>query len=816
MCWLCANPDLTIKDIHAAEVMPQPDASTAAGDTIGSTAGTAGSITVGGTRNGVTNFGGDQDWYAITVTAGQTLRFALNGAAVNGATASPDTYLRLFNGAGTMIAENDDGGPGVNSLLTYTFTTAGTYYISAGAYGSNTGGYTLTAETPPPPSIFTINQIADQTLNGYWASNGTVARRWAADNTDISFNVTGLTAERAAVARLAFATIADIAGLTFSETTGTAEITFDDNQSGAFASSSFNVVGGGPSTISSSIINVEAGWSGGTSATDSYTFQTFIHEILHTMGLGHGGNYNGSATYGVDNHYSNDTWQYTIMSYMDQSNFGGASYRYVMTPQMADILAMQSYYGAATTRAGNTTYGFNVAGLTGATAQLYNFANFTSAPSLTIYDSGGVDTLDVSGYTQNQLINLNGGTWSNIGGLIGNIGIYTTTRIENATGGSGNDSFFGNAFNNVLRGNGGNDVLRGGGGTDTMIGGTGNDVYVTDGGDTITELANQGTDTVQSSVTYTLGANLEYLTLTGTAPINGTGNALNNIITGNNAVNVLNGGGGTDTLRGGLGNDVYITDGGDTIVEAANAGTDHVRSSVTYILGANLEHLTLTGGGTINGSGNAGANIITGNNMNNVINGNGGADIMRGGLGNDTYVTDGGDTITELAGQGTDTVVSSVSYTLGANLENLRLTGSATMNGSGNGLNNVIVGNDGNNVLNGGAGIDTLIGGAGADRFNMTTALGANNIDRISDFVSGVDRLGLDNAVMAGLGANGNLNPSMFALLSGPIDANDRLIYDQVNGRLYYDSNGSGAGGRTQIFQFGANTTLVASDILVI
>jgi hypothetical protein len=163
---------------------------------------------------------------------------------------------------------------------------------------------------------------------------------------------------------------------------------------------------------------------------------------------------------------------------MTQNNFGGASYRYVFTPQMADIYAAQTLYGASTVRATNTTYGFNVAGLSGLTAQLYNFANFTQAPSLTIVDSDGIDTLDVSGYSQNQIIDLNGGTWSNIGGLVGNIGIYYTTVIEIASGGSGNDTITGNAVGNVLNGNGGNDTIFGGAGGDLLTGGAGNDSLV--------------------------------------------------------------------------------------------------------------------------------------------------------------------------------------------------------------------------------------------------------------------------------------------------------------------------------------------------
>jgi hypothetical protein len=283
-----------------------------------------------------------------------------------------------------------------------------------------------------------------------------------------------------------------------------------------------------------------------------------------------------------------------------------------------------------------------------------------------------------------------------------------------------------------------------------MIGGAGNDTYVVDNaGDMITENANEGTDTVLASVSYSLGANLENLTLTGAAAINGTGNALANIITGNASDNVLDGGAGADTMIGGAGNDSYYVDNaGDVITENANEGTDTVFASLSWTLGANLENLTLTGSAAINGTGNALANILTGNAGNNVLDGGAGADQMIGGLGDDTYVVDNaGDVIVENANGGTDTVLASVSWTLGANLENLTLTGSSAIGGTGNGLANTLIGNAGNNVLDGGAGSDTLTGGGGSDTFLFSA--GPNQAgfgsDVVTDFGAG------DKIVLSGL-----------------------------------------------------------------
>ena len=313
----------------------------------------------------------------------------------------------------------------------------------------------------------------------------------------------------------------------------------------------------------------------------------------------------------------------------------------------------------------------------------------------------------------------------------------TLTGIANING-------TGNVANNVITGNVGNNILDGGAGIDTLIGGLGDDVYLVDSiTDTITEATASGVDTVKSSVTYTLGANVENLTLTGTAAINGTGNVANNVITGNVGNNILDGGAGIDTLIGGLGDDVYLVDSiTDTITEATASGVDTVKSSVTYTLGANVENLTLTGTAAINGTGNVANNVITGNSADNILDGAAGNDILIGGAGNDTYIVDSvNDVVTEATASGTDTVLSGVTYTLGANVENLTLTGANSINGTGNAGNNVITGNTANNILNGAAGGDTLTGGLGVDTFRLTNLSDSliTGMDSVTDFVIGTD-----------------------------------------------------------------------------
>ena len=212
--------------------------------------------------------------------------------------------------------------------------------------------------------------------------------------------------------------------------------------------------------------------------------------------------------------------------------------------------------------------------------------------------------------------------------------------IATLQGLGGNEIFIGTSGTDTLVGRGGNDILNGGAGADTMQGGAGNDTYLVDNvGDVVMENASEGNDLVQSSVSFTLGANVDNLTLTGSADINGTGNGDANVITGNSGNNTLDGGAGADTLSGGNGNDTYVVDNaGDLVTEAATvgSGTDTVQSSISYTLGTNVENLTLTGSGNINGTGNGDANVITGNTGNNILTGGGGNDTLVGGAGTDT------------------------------------------------------------------------------------------------------------------------------------------------------------------------------------
>lgn len=606
----------------------------------------------------------------------------------------------------------------------------------------------------------------------------------------------------------------------------------------------------------------------------------------------------------------------------------------------------------------------------------------------TFYGSSGIDVL--RGYAGNDI-------------LIGN---------------GGNDRLAGETGNDTLDGGSGNDILNGGTGADRMSGGTGNDAYYVDNaGDVVMETSTLPTevDSVASSVTYALGANIENLTLGGTAAINGTGNALNNLIIGNASNNILNGGAGNDQMSGGAGDDVlfgnigadrmnggtgndtyYVDNAGDAVVETSTLPNeiDKVISSVSYALSANVENLALTGTADINGTGNALNNTLTGNAGANVLSGGAGNDALVGGAGNDTliggtgldtfaggagddtyyvddslpatvlaitgqagnYVSGGmnatytsaagnwsvnslfdltgdgivdrlsfyylnvlngglevhffnlsigtdqlgtnlapgtylnaqrtsfaspgsagldfsmegrgyntvsgsftihsinidysgatpilrslsmtfsesgsptepaltgslrynlppgtlGEQVTERANEGTDRVISSVSYALSANVENLTLSGAAAINGTGNILDNIIVGNGAANILTGGAGKDTLTGGLGADTFDFNaitdSAVGVN-CDRITDFLSGTDKIDLSTIdAIAGAGA---ANDAFTFIDTAAFSAAGQVRF--ANGVLYGNTDADTATIEFQIALTGV-TNLTAADILL-
>ncbi|MEO0989984.1 MAG: M10 family metallopeptidase C-terminal domain-containing protein, partial [Pseudomonadota bacterium] len=321
----------------------------------------------------------------------------------------------------------------------------------------------------------------------FWDDFGYFAYSFAHDaDYVITYDVTDLTADGKQLAEMALDLWADVSGLTFQAVTNSndAQIRFDDEGSGAYASPA--AFSNGENQYSN--VNVGKDWldAYGTSI-HSYNFGTYVHEIGHALGLGHTGNYNGSANFNQDAIFDYDSYQSSVMTYFnnDENPNVDASFNYVATPQAADIAAIQQIYGTNTSaRTEDTVYGDNTT-LDGFWGELSTVleggVDHWWGSTLTIYDDGGTDRLDLSSSTASQHIDLTPGAISDVMGWRGNLIIYFNTVIEEAVGGDYADFIRGNDADNTLIGGGGDDFLVGGLGADTIIGGDGTDTAILDG-----------------------------------------------------------------------------------------------------------------------------------------------------------------------------------------------------------------------------------------------------------------------------------------------------------------------------------------------
>lgn len=409
---------------------------------------------------------------------------------------------------------------------------------------------------------------------------------------------------------------------------------------------------------------------------------------------------------------------------------------------------------------------------------------YVTAGDVITGETGGIDTVHTATGSSYDLTNtsLNGSGIVNVENLI-----YQGSNAFQGTGNSGNNNIVGGSGNDTLVGNAGNDTLDGAGGSDSLVGGTGNDTYYVDnGGDAVVELANQGTDTVFSSFSYTLGDNLENLTLLDTGSIDATGNALNNVLTGNNGNNVLNGLAGADRMLGGKGNDTYFVDNvADVVIETDTlmdgGGYDAVYSTVSFTLGANIEFLNLGGSGNISGTGNALDNAIYGNAGNNSLNGAAGNDTLEGNDGNDTL--NGGDGNDGLyGGSGNDSLLGGTGndYLDGS-------VGADTLNGGdgddalyGSDDNDSLIGGNGNDTLNGGAGNDTLAGGSGNDYFVVES-----DGDVVIELAGGgIDTVEVTGSNIAAYTLGANIENGYFGYASG-VANNLAITGNALNNEIY-------------------------------
>lgn len=405
---------------------------------------------------------------------------------------------------------------------------------------------------------------------------------------------------------------------------------------------------------------------------------------------------------------------------------------------------------------------------------------------------------------------------------------YYLGSNDTLNGGDGNDLLDGGAGSDTLNGGNGNDWLNGGTGSfaDNMVGNAGNDIYYVDyRNDTVTEQLNEGIDTVNSAIAYTLGSNVENLTLTGTASINGTGNALDNIFKGNSAAN---------SFTGGLGNDTYYLSTGDSAVEGTSAGMDAVYTDATYTLGTNIENGTIVGTAAVNLTGNALNNVLTGNAAANILNGGTGADTLTGGLGDDTYIIDvATDVVLENANEGSDTIqvgyatATAATLTTGLgnfiNIENITVTGTGLYNLTGDVNNNTLIGNASANVLTGNAGNDVLNGLAGND--TMTGGMGNDiyTIDVLTDGITenlneGTDLINVAIATKSGTYTLGNnvenatiISTVAYSLTGNALDnvLTGNAAVNTLNGGDGNDTLNGGAGTDTLIGGLGNDTYLI-------
>ena len=397
----------------------------------------------------------------------------------------------------------------------------------------------------------TPEQMAAYLTKGYWIDKGEIPHGWdTAKSNVITVNLNGVSAETKLLVRAALEAWEAVADIDFREVSGRADITFAATGSGATTTAVYETDG---DMVRATVKISESFVRANGTAPGSYSMQTCIHEIGHALGLGHAGGY-GIAGGTV---FANDSWQMSAMSYTSQSENGtvGADRAVVVTPMMADIIAVQSLYGAPSDgpTAGNTVYG------KGATAGTYlgdvfaGRGGLLAKNALTIFDEGGRDRIDLSDDSAAQRVDLNGRTYSDVYGLRGNLAIAKGTVIEDYDAGSGSDRVTGNAAGNRIRGGGGDDSLVGRDGNDALDGGSGNDGL--SGG--------TGADRL-------------------------TGSSGDDRLRGEDGNDVLSGGAGHDTMTGGAGSDVFVFDGGQDVLLDFRDNADTLRIDDALFAGQTL------------------------------------------------------------------------------------------------------------------------------------------------------------------------------------------------------------------------------------
>lgn len=586
----------------------------------------------------------DEDWVAINLVAGESYNVRVLGGSYPGELSDP--YMRIYNSIGQEIAIDGSTLAGsATTHLRFTATESGTFYIETDAQLHGTGEYRLHVEHVTEGSN---QELADFLRVGYEAAYDYSNAYWDTSVSNaLTVNINAISAGAQKLALWALDGWSMVADLTFSVTNGLADITFEDSDnSGAYAYWSSS---GG--YITEATVNIPDNWSDVSDGEiGGYGFQTYMHEIGHALGLGHQGTYNGAATFGIHNTFTNDSWQRSIMSYFaqDENTFTDADFAYVITPMMADIIAIQDVYGVADTGSvtdGDTVYGNNTS-LSNSLGVYFDALNGGpdlgvkeyNPVALTIFDRGGDDTFDLGNNTTNDRIDMRQGSFSDIGGLVGNVAISMGTLIEELIAGSGDNWISGNGIANRIFGNDGNDWMIGRHGQDYMEGGAGDDT-IYGGAHNDYLLGGLGHDLIGGG-----GGADQIGGEDGNDELYGWGG--NDVAWGGNGNDILGGYKGHDELYGGAGHDeLWGGDGDDSL--GGGAGDDTIGSG--------------TGSDTIWGG--SGADTIYAGYGNDLITAGADNDLINGGAGADVFIFNanhGADTIYDFA-QGEDLIRFAIS-----------------------------------------------------------------------------------------------------------------------------------------------------------